>query len=274
MNVLDYARSVLFGESLEDKLNDPRCVTDFSGNISKINFDQIFPGRDNKIQFSSDQLKFPKKGGLKLKEKRGLALHFFANHELLAIEIMCAAILYLDVPKEDEFKIRKGLLATIKDEQKHFLLYQNRMKDFAKEFGSYPINDFFWRQFQKINTFSEYLAMMALTFEGANLDFAKYYSEVFREIGDLETARIMDIVYRDEITHVAFGGHWFSKWRQNQTVWEYFVDNLPSFVSPARAKGIIFDREGREKAGLDKDFIDQLENYRDDFKVTNRKQWK
>ncbi len=274
MNILDYANSVLYGKSLEDKLLDPSCVDDFSGECIEKDFGELFPGRSGKISFSNEQIKFPKKGSFHLDSKKALALHFFANHELLAIEIMCAAILYLDVEQNERLKIRKGILSTIKDEQKHFLLYCKRMKDFSISFGDYPVNDFFWRQFQSIKTFPEYLCVMSLTFEGANLDFASYYAKVFEEVGDLETSRILNIVYKDEISHVAFGSYWIGKWREeNETIWAYFINSLPHLLTPARAKGIHYDREGRLKAGLDLDFVEKLESYKDEFKVTNRKQW-
>jgi hypothetical protein len=44
-------------------------------------------------------------------------------------------------------------------------------------------------------------------------------------------------------------------------------------MTPARAKGIHFDKSMRMKAGLDLEFISKLDEFRDDFKATNRKNW-
>ena len=175
--------------------------------------------------------------------------------------------------ENDYIKLKRGLLTTIRDEQKHFKLYVKRMRDFNVEFGDYPLNDFFWRQMQKVKSLSEYLSVMAITFEGANLDFAHYYQNIFSSIGDEKTAQIMKIVYEDEITHVALGAHWLNKWRCDKSVWEYYLESLPELLTPSRAKGIIYNEESRTRAGLDSDFIANLKSYKDGFVVTTRKEW-
>ena len=55
----------------------------------------------------------------------GRLLHFFANHELLATELMALVLLkFPDAPAA----FRKGVLETLKDEQEHTRLYIERMK--------------------------------------------------------------------------------------------------------------------------------------------------
>jgi uncharacterized ferritin-like protein (DUF455 family) len=126
---------------------------------------------------------------------------------------------------------------------------------------------------QKLTTYEEYFGVMALTFEAANLDFAKYYREIFTSVDDDKSSKLMDVVYQDEISHVGFGVYWLNQWRKDQSLWEYYKINLPDLLTPARAKGISFDSEGRFKSGMDKDFIDRIQTYKDEFVVTNRKQW-
>ena len=277
MNIYDYAHSLFFSSDLDSKLIDPSIVSDFSGRPTPTELSTLYPARAEAISFSDEQLKFPKKGALREEKKRALALHFFANHELLAIEMMAAAILFLEqdgqMSNDDYLKMKRGLLTTIRDEQKHFKMYIMRMRDFNVEFGDYPLNDFFWRQMQKVSSLSEYLSVMAITFEGANLDFAHYYQNLFNSMGDEKTAQIMKIVYEDEITHVALGAHWLNKWRCDKTIWEYYLESLPELLTPARAKGIVYNEESRTRAGLDSDFINQLKNYKDGFVVTTRKEW-
>lgn len=273
MNITEYAKTLFYSGKLEDKLLDPSAITDMSGNAEENILSTLRPERENKIIFSQKQIKFPKKSTLHLDERKALALHFFANHELLAIEMMAAALLFLPVDEMSSKRIKTGILSTIKDEQKHFKMYVNRMNDFGVDFGDFPVNDYFWRQMQKINTFDQYFAVMALTFEAANLDFARSYAEIFHKFEDEKTGKILDIVYQDEISHVGFGVRWLNLWKQDKTLWEYYRENLPDLLTPARAKGIAFDFDGRKKSGLDDDFINQIMNYRDEFIVTNRKEW-
>ena len=221
----------------------------------------------------NQQVKFPRSASFHLEEKRGLALHFFANHELLAIEMMAAALLLYPDTSKEMILFKKGLIKTIQDEQKHLKLYIHRMKDFGIELGDFPLNDFFWRSMDKLKTPSHFYSAMAMTFESANLDFAQFYEKAFVDVEDFETAKIMHIVFEDEISHVALGAHWLNQWRGDKNLWSYFVSHLPGVMTPARSKGIHFDRSSRVKAGLDQEFLDQLDAFRDDFKVTNRKSW-
>src|SRR5690606_10733820 len=166
------------------------------------------PGRRGVLQFSEQKMKFPKSQRLNENEKKAMALHSFANHELLAIEMMAAAILVSPHKTDDDIKIKKGIFTALKDEQKHFKLYVNRLNELGFEFGDFPLNDFFWRQMPSIKSMGEYFAVMALTFEAANLDFAQYYKNVFLSFDDHKTAKILDIVLEDEISHVALGSFW------------------------------------------------------------------
>ncbi len=259
---------ILLSESLDAKLES----------LSNIDLDEIKliesiplrPARPDKIKFSEKQLKFPKAKSLSDDNKKALALNSFANHELLAIEMMVCALLYYPLKTKEDRLFKKGILQTIQDEQKHFSLYRNRMNDLGYDFGDFPINGFFWSYMDKMKTPSEYSAIMSLTFEAANLDFASYYRDIFKELGDEITADIMDIVYKDEISHVALGGHYLNIWKKDKTLWQYYNDCLPFPLTPARSKGIRFQSEHRRKCNLGDDFVSKITDYQDNFKITNR----
>lgn len=262
----EFAKTILEGENLSDKF--------LSAHVEWSEWQPYtlpkLPGRTGRIQFSEDQVKFPKAQALKEKEKTAVAIHSFANHELLAIEMMAAAILIYPHQNEDDVRFKRGILTALKEEQKHLGLYIGRLNQLGYEFGDFPLNDFFWRQMEKLKTPSQYAAVMALTFEAANLDFAQYYAKLFREFGDHETANILDIVLEDEIGHVAFGCHWMKKWREDKTLWDYYLTSLPWPLTPARSKGIGFDPEIHQRAMSDESFIDALVKYDDQFKITKR----
>lgn len=269
MHYRDYARQILEGGSLDDKLLSSKNL-DLTEKLEHYSI-PVIPGRNKKIQINNEQVKFPRNTSFHLEDKRGLALHFFANHELLAIEMMAAALLVYPDSCRDMIQFKKGLIKTIQDEQKHLKMYIARMKDFGIEFGDFPLNDFFWTWMNKCTTATHFYSAMALTFESANLDFAQFYEKSFRNVEDHKSADMMRIVLEDEITHVALGVHWLNQWRGNKNLWSYYKDNLPGVMTPARSKGIHFDKSIRLKSGFDQDFINQLDNFRDEFSVTNRK---
>lgn len=268
MKLSQLTRSIIEGETLSDKLL----------NFKSIEFDEFDfqlpngPKRSGKIQFSLKQMKFPK-GHFHLDEKKAMALNSFANHELLAIEMMACALAIFPHHTDELKRFKRGILVSLKDEQKHFMLYQKRMQQIGYDFGDFPLNDFFWRQMPLMDTPSKYLAVMALTFEAANLDFAKSYRDYFAAIDDKQTANILDIVYRDEISHVNLGVHYMNLWKKDKTLWQYYQECLPMPLTPARSKGKVFDYDGRTLAKMDNDFIENVKSFSGDFNITKRKEW-
>jgi len=267
MNPEKFAHQILFGEKLEDKLQSINVFDfgDYDGNLVP-----EMPGREKKISFSQERIKFPKYQLFHLKEKRGMALHYFANHELLAIEMMAAFLWKFPTRNENDKKLKRGIFSTLCDEQRHLNLYISRMNELGVEFGSYPLNDFFWKQMLKIKRMEEFLAVMSLTFESANLDFALFYKKVFSDVEDHKSAAIMQEVFMDEITHVKLGLHWLNKWKMDKDLFEYYRSILPLNMTPSRSRGIGYKRETREEAGFEKSFLEKLEQYRDPEPFLNR----
>ena len=190
-------------------------------------------------------------------KERGLVLHFFANHELLALELMALAL--LKFPQAPE-KFRRGLVQTLRDEQEHVRLYQQRMQEIGVEFGQIPVGDFFWKAIGPMETPMDFVTGLSLTLEQANLDYARHYAQVYRQLDDPETAAILERIYRDEIGHVKHGLTWFRRWQETElSEWEAYRQTLRFPLGPARAKGIGFNRAGRLKAGFSADYIDELE---------------
>lgn len=263
----DFFSQILLGENISDKI--------FENNISWDGYQEFslpkFPGRIEKLKFSDLQLKFPGKQALSEDNKKAIALHSFANHELLAIEMMSAAILIFPHQSEEDLKFKKGLYSALRDEQKHFKLYTQRLNELGYEFGDFPVNDFFWRQMEKLQTPSQFVSLMSLTLESANLDFANYYSKIFKHLGDFKTAEILDVVLKDELSHVAFGSFWMKKWRQDKKLWDYYLENLPWPITPSRSKGIEFSRELHMVAMNDDEYVENLSTFQDPFKITTRR---
>lgn len=262
----EFAETILLGGKLEEKL----LATSVDWTEWKPFELPKLPGRNQRLRFSEEQVKFPKRQQLNLDDKKATALHSFANHELLAIEMMAAALLIYPHSSEEDIRFKKGVLTALKDEQKHLSLYIGRLNELGHEFGDFPLNDFFWRQMEKLKTPAQYLSVMALTFEAANLDFAQYYSRVFAELGDEKTASILEEVLEDEITHVSLGSHWMKKWRGDKTLWNYYLENLPWPLTPARAKGLDFDPDLHQRAMIEPSFVLALKNYSDEFRITRR----
>jgi uncharacterized ferritin-like protein (DUF455 family) len=259
MELREFAERVLFATSLEDKLRAPGRITD--DHPGEPRSSPIVPGRPARLQFKhSDSVggqSFPKQ--LERAKDRGRLLHFFANHELLATELMALAILRFP---EAPASFRLGLLQTLKDEQEHTRLYIERMQACGIEFGELPVSGYFWRAISGMENPIDYVAGLSLTFEQANLDFARHFSREFNRVGDADGSRLLERIYKDEIAHVAYGLKWFRRWKNPEASdWEAFCRQLKYPLSPQRAKGVSFNIEGRRAAGLDSSFIAELDVY-------------
>lgn len=257
MTLREVAERALFATSLEEKLAPPPAGV-IDENRGKAICSPDLPGRPENLALRRDGVRaeFPGAFGIENDAQRGKLLHFFANHELLATELMALVLLkFPDAPAE----FRAGVLRTLKDEQMHTKLYLKRMKECGVQFGDFPVNGFFWGAVSGMSTPLDYVTRLSLTFEQANLDYARGYARVFAESGDRETAALLERIYRDEIGHVSYGLEWFRKWKREDSDWQSFVAGLRLPLSAVRAKGAFsFNEEGRREAGLDEEFIREL----------------
>lgn len=261
MELADYAAQILFGTVLEDKLACPDTLVDSGGRHTGCLPD--WPGRPKGLGLCESQtpeaVAFPKLSAFELDHVRGQVLHFFANHELLALEIMALVLLkFPDAPRA----FRRGLAQTMKDEQRHLALYLEHMERLGVGFGDVPVGGYFWRVLKSVDSPYAFTAQMGLTFEQANLDFALHYERVFRAVGDEQTASVMQQVFQDEIRHVRHGLQWFRHWKpRDQSDWDAFRLSLPFPLSPARAKGQAFSVEARALVGFDEEFTREMARF-------------
>lgn len=258
MELRDFAERVLFATTLADKLACPDVITDERPGPALAA--PTAPGRPAELQFKpqgTGKAEFPGLHRLENATERGRLLHFFANHELLATELM--ALVLLRFP-EAPAAFRRGVLQTLKDEQEHTRLYVERMRSCGITFGELPVSGYFWRAVSGMESPVDYVAGLSLTFEQANLDFARHFARGFSTVGDADSAALLERIYRDEIGHVAYGLKWFRRWKNpGESDWDAFCRQLKFPLSPQRAKGFAVNVEGRRAAGLDADFIAQLD---------------
>jgi uncharacterized ferritin-like protein (DUF455 family) len=206
---------------------------------------------------SRERAKFPSLAQLGHEDSRGRLFHFFANHELLAAELMALALLrFPDAPAE----FRRGLFETLREEQLHTRWYVERMTACGVEFGSHPLSRFFWDAVAPMDSPLDYVTRLSLTFEQANLDYTRHYAAALREIGDDASAKLLERIYHDEIQHVGYGLRWFRQWKApGQSDWVAYRGALHFPLSPSRAKGNVdFNSAGRIDAGLDSEFVREL----------------
>ena len=261
MELRAFAEQVLFATTLDEKLRAPGELTDEQPGSPLIT--PAAPGRPTNLIFKAhgtgDKSEFPGLHQLENDRERGKLLHFFGNHELLATELMALVLLkFPDAPPA----FRRGVLKTLQDEQEHTRLYMERMQACGISLGDFPVSGYFWRCVAPMEHPIDYVAGLCLTFEQANLDFAGHYGKSLGQVGDADSAKLLEKIYRDEIGHVAYGLKWFRRWKNpGESDWDAFCRTLKFPLSPQRAKGFSLNVEGRRAAGFDAQFIAEINVY-------------
>ncbi len=259
MTITDAATQVLFGQTLTEKLTVADIALPDTQRAPAICTPQA-PARPAELALSESGVRaqFPGVNTLDQEASRGELLHFLANHELLASELMALVLLkFPDAPAA----YRRGVYEAMREEQMHTLMYMRRMRETGHEFGQLPLNSYFWRLVSPMRSPMEFVTQLNLTFEQANLDFSHHYAQLFRQVGDTSTANVLEKIYQDEIGHVGHGIHWLREWKADpqRSDWETYISGLELPFSPAKAKGMApYNPDGRRAAGLDEDFITRL----------------
>jgi uncharacterized ferritin-like protein (DUF455 family) len=256
MDIVAYAERVLLAESLEEKLSAPSVpLTEGPPGLA---VRHARPGRPANLQFAPRRRApgMPAFEALRDPRRRAVAHHIMANHELQAAEVMAWVLLaFPDAPAA----FRSGLAGILADEQRHTRMHATRARQLGLPFGSLPVNDYIWKQTDTWHSLLDYLATLPLLFEGRNLDHTLELAGAFTEAGDPHSAALMQIVHEDEIRHVAFGIEWLRRLKpEDQSDWEAFQSHLHWPLRPSKARGRVFQREPRRRAGLSEEFLNRL----------------
>jgi len=136
-------------------------------------------------------------------------LHALAHIELNAIDLgwdLVARFSGEELPRAF-FDDWVGVAA---EEARHFELLTDRLADFGVAYGDLPAHDGLWEA--AAATADDLLARLAvvpLVLEARGLDVTPEMAARLERIGDVQTAAILQRIYRDEIGHVAIGLRWF-----------------------------------------------------------------
>jgi uncharacterized ferritin-like protein (DUF455 family) len=212
------------------------------------------PGRPTELRLAA---KAAKTRGLSAPTGRARALHTFLHHELQAAELMGWALLAFPfAPRE----FREGLVHIALDEVRHMSLYARQIERLGHRVGAFAVRDWFWQRVPSCLTPASFVAAMGLGFESANLEHTASFAARFREAGDEEAARVLEVVGKDEIEHVRFGARWFVEF-EGCLDFEMWRQSLPMPLSPMLMRGRPLARDARLCAGFSRDFLDRLERW-------------
>ena len=140
-------------------------------------------------------------------EGRAVLLHAIAHIELNAIDLALDVVWRFKGMPTDFYK---DWVQIAKEEAKHFLLLQKHLVSMGFDYGDFPAHHSLWEMAER--TRADFLARIGLvprTMEARGLDASPGVRNKLISAGDLAADRILDIILKDEIGHVAAGNRWY-----------------------------------------------------------------
>ena len=212
----------------------------------------IRPARPDEPALLSPR-EMPKRGPGTLAGRLAL-LHAVAHIELNAVDLHWDII-----ARFTEVKMPLGFyddwVKAADEEAKHFNLMCDCLERHGSHYGALPAHAGMWRSAEETSEdFMGRLAVVPMVLEARGLDVTPQMVEIFRKAKDEDAVAALEVIYAEEVGHVAYGSKWFHflcgrheldpKETFHGLVRKYFHSQL----KPP------FNEEKRAEAGLPPDF--------------------
>lgn len=185
---------------------------------------------------------------------RAALVHAIAHIELNAIDLAWDVLARFDGSDlPDAF--RDDWVGIAHDEAKHFAMLEERLSELGCAYGDFPGHDGLWEAAE--DTRDDLLARMAIVpmvLEARGLDTTPATVLQLRNAGDGRTADLLDVIARDEVSHVAAGVRWFEHLCRQHGLEP--VDAFHTIVA-ARFRGALkppFNESLRAEAGMRREY--------------------
>jgi uncharacterized ferritin-like protein (DUF455 family) len=172
-------------------------------------------------------------------------LHALAHIELNAVDLSWDMIArYTDHDLPEGFYI--DWMKVADDESKHFLMISDRMEELGSHYGALNAHDGLWQAAtETADDLLARLSIVPLVLEARGLDVTPAMIKKMREVGDDASAAILQVIFDDEISHVAVGKRLFDhvfdrEGKPRIETWQHLVRThfrggvKPPFNVPAR----------------------------------------
>jgi len=140
-------------------------------------------------------------------EGRKIMMHAIAHIEFNAINLALDAVQrFADMPLDYYL----DWMRVAEEEAYHFELIRAHLRHLGGEYGDYTAHNGLWEMAE--TTAHDVLDRMALVprvLEARGLDVTPDIQQKMRHVGDHHAATLLDIIFKDEVGHVAIGTRWF-----------------------------------------------------------------
>lgn len=141
-------------------------------------------------------------------------LHAVAHIEFNAIDLAADMIarysLSPRLKKADCATFITDWVSVCADEARHFMMVLTRLKDLGSDYGTLPAHDGLWDAAKATGQdIQARLVIAPMVLEARGLDVTPSMIEKLKSAGDPDSAAVLQVIYDDEIGHVAAGSYWF-----------------------------------------------------------------
>jgi uncharacterized ferritin-like protein (DUF455 family) len=143
-------------------------------------------------------------------EGRIALLHAVAHIELNAVDLHWDIIArFADQPMPMGFY--DDWVKAADEEAKHFNLMCDCLEAMGSHYGALPAHAGMWRAAEDTaDDLLGRLAVVPMVLEARGLDVTPGMIEIFRRSGDAQAVQALEVIYSEEVAHVAYGSKWFN----------------------------------------------------------------
>ncbi|MCA8883864.1 MAG: ferritin-like domain-containing protein [Rhodobacteraceae bacterium] len=181
-------------------------------------------------------------------------LHAIAHIELNAVDLHWDILArFSDTPMPAGFA--EDWIKAADEEAKHFNLLCDRLEALGSYYGALPAHAGMWRAAEDTaEDLLGRLAVVPMVLEARGLDVTPSMIEIFRKAKDDASVAALQVIYGEEVGHVAYGSKWFHFLcgRADIDPKDAFHDLVRRYFHGALKPP--FNEEKRAEAGLPPDF--------------------
>ncbi len=97
------------------------------------------------------------------------------------------------------------------EEAKHFTLICDCLEAMGSHYGALPAHAGMWRAAEDTaDDLHGRLAVVPMVLEARGLDVTPGMIEIFRKAGEAQAIAALEVIYAEEVAHVAYGSKWFN----------------------------------------------------------------
>jgi uncharacterized ferritin-like protein (DUF455 family) len=135
-------------------------------------------------------------------------LHRHMHNEMQTLEIVAQSL--ADFP-DAPWELRMQLARQCWDETRHSAILYRRLLAMGGRKGEFPVMNYEWGVTQLLDSLPARLAVQNRTFEGGEMDLLRQQEHMWSDVGDEDTAALMDALLADEVQHVRYANRWLKQ---------------------------------------------------------------